>query len=427
MQIRKSALGALALLLGTRLILAGAVPLKEAPVANPYSAWDGFVPEDDPWFFPLAVYTQPPERAGKYKAIGINTYYHLWKGPTAGQVAELKKHGMRTVCEFNEYAQEHLLDDPAVLAWTHRDEPDLVSTFKRKYLLKDQARAKALVKEHWPEMYDEMDLDTKDYDGWGFGYGPASCREYYGHIKRFDTRRPVIMGLSKGVVVPFNGRGDRKQNNEDYIEYLSGTCDMNGFDIYPVAYGRPNELNLVPKGIDNLNRWDANNQLKWCAIECTFGSPDGPSATPEQIRAETWMAIIHGARAIGYFVHHFDKNGKFVTSNGLLVDPDMAEAIKKQNAEIRSLAKVVYAPETGAVSLSTEPEAKLDFVAKKVDGAVYILSSTMTTNATEATFSIEGLGDARVEVVNEDRTIPVKDGVFTDSFGGYDVNLYKIK
>lgn len=337
---------ALSILLGSQISWAGAAPMKEAPVVNPYAEWEGFVPAVAPWFFPIAVYTQPPERADKYKAIGINTYYHLWKGPTSEQIAELKKHGMRTICEFNTYAQEALLDDPTVLAWTHRDEPDLVSTFKRKYLLKDQARAKALVKEHWPKMYDAMDLDNTDYNGWGFGYGPASCREYYEHIKQFDTKRPVIMGLSKGVVVPFNGRGDRKQNNEDYIEYLTGTCDM---------------------------------------------------------------------------------NGKLVTSNGLLRDPDMTAAIKKQNSEIKSLAKVIYAPEIETVSLATEPKAKLDFVAKKVDDSVYILSSTMTTHATEATFIIKGLGDAQVEVINEDRTLPVKDGVFTDSFGGYDVNLYKIK
>jgi len=421
----KKTLIALAVLLCAQFVLAVAPP-AEPPVVNPYSVWEGFVPADDPWFFPLAVYTQEPKRAGKYKAIGINVFFHLWQGPTAEQIAELEKHGMRTVCEFNEYAEKNLLDSPVVLAWTHLDEPDLVSKFKRKYLFEDQERAKALVKEHWPKMYDEMDLDHKDYGGWGFGYGPEYCRKHYEHIKQFDTKRPVIMGLSKGVVVPFKGRGDRADHNEDYIEYLKGTCDMNGFDIYPVAYGRPDELNLVPKGIENLNKWDANNQLKWCAIECTFGRPDNPSASPEQIRAETWMAIIHGARAIGYFVHHFDKNGKYVTDNGLLEDPEMTEYIKHQNAEIKSLAKVIYAPEIDAVSLTTQPEAELDYVAKKVDDAVYILSSTLTTNGTEATFTIEGLSDATVEVINENRTVPMKNGTFFDAFGGYDVNLYRI-
>jgi len=398
---------------------------KEAPVVNPFARWEGFVPDDDPWFFPLAVYTQEPKRAGQYKALGINLYKYLWQGPTAEQIAELKKHDMRVIVEFNDYARAHLINDPIVAGWTHLDEPDLAK-FKRKDLLANQEEAKALVKKHWPEMYEEMDLDNKDYKGWGFGYGPEYCRNYYEEIKRLDTKRPVFIGLSKAVVVRFVGRGDRTDHNEDFPRYLDGTCDAVCFDIYPVAYGKADQLNLVPQGIDNLNRWDKSNKPKWCAIECTFGRPDNPSATPEQIRAETWMAIIHGARAIGYFVHHFDQNGKYVTDHGLLLDPDMMEAIKKQNAEIKSLAKVIYAPEINTVSLATAPEAKLDYVAKKVDGAVYILSSTMTTSPTQATFSIASLGNAVVEVIGENRTITLKDGLFTDSFGGYDVNLYKI-
>jgi len=400
--------------------------VKEAPVVNPYAKWKEFVPNNDPWFFPLAVFTQEPKNAGRYKELGINVYFYLWKGPTAAQITELKKHDMRVICEFNDYAQKHLVDDPIVVAWTHLDEPDL-AIFKRADLLANQEQAKKLVKEHWPKMYKEMDLDNKDYKGWGFGYGPDACRKHYEHIKTFDKTKPVIIGLSKAVVEPFNGRGDRKPHDEDFSEYINGSSDIAAFDIYPVAYGRADDLWLVPKGIDNLNKWDKGNRPKWCAIECTFGRPDNPSATAAQIRAEIWMAIIHGGRGIGYFVHNFDKNGKYVTGSGLLKDAEMMKAIKKQNAEIRALAKVIYAPQIKGVSLATHPEAKLDYVAKKVDGQVYILSSTMTTTPTSATFSVEGLKDGEVEVINEDRTLKLKDGKFTDSFAGYDVNLYRIK
>ncbi len=139
------------------------------------------------------------------------------------------------------------------------------------------------------------------------------------------------------------------------------------------------------------------------------------------------MAIIHGARGIGYFVHNFDKNGKYVTGSGLLKDAEMMKAITKQNAEIKSLAKVIYAPQIKDVSLKTDPEAKLDYVAKKVDGAMYILSSTMTTKPTSATFTIKGVKNGEVEVINEGRTLKLTNGTFTDAFAGYDVNLYRIK
>ena len=394
-------------------------------VTNPYSVWEDFVPADDPWFFPIGVYTQEPDRAGEYKALGINLYYYLWEGPTAEQIAELKKHDMRVIAEFNEYAKKNLVDDPIVLAWTQHDEPDIAVTHHtRDKMLKDQKQAKALMKEIWPEMYAEMELDTKAYDGQGFGLSPDYCAKHYEHIKAFDKKRPVLLGLSSLVIKHYPIRGDREGHPEDYPEYVNRCGDFVAFDIYPVAYKLADQMNLVPKGVDQLNAWDTRNQPKWVAIECTYGRPSNPSATAEQIRTQIWMAIIHGARGISYFVHHFDLNYKCITDMGLLLDPDMMKAITKQNAEIKSLAKVIYAPEADGVS--REAKAELDYIAREVDGSFYIFGATTTTNATEATFSIDGLGDATVEVINEGRIIDMKKGTFSDNFEGYDVNLYKI-
>jgi hypothetical protein len=54
-------------------------------------------PLRDPSFFPISVWLQDPSRAPQYKAIGINVFVALWKGPTETQLAELSKHGMRVV------------------------------------------------------------------------------------------------------------------------------------------------------------------------------------------------------------------------------------------------------------------------------------------------------------------------------------------
>jgi len=397
------------------------------PVTNPYSVWEDFVPEDDPWFFPIAVYTQEPWFAGLYKNLGINLYYYLWEGPTAEQIALLKKHDMRVIADFNEYAEKHLVDDPIVAAWTQHDEPDIAVTHHTKEtMLADPEQAKALMKEIWPEMYKEMELDTKPYAGEGFGLSPDYCERHYNHIKSFDRKRPVFVGLSSLVIKHYPIRGDREGHPEDYPEYVNRCGDMVAFDIYPVAYGLADELNLVPKGVDQLNEWDTGDKPKWVAIECTFGRPSAPVATPDQIRAEIWMSIIRGARGIGYFVHHFNRNYKCVTDEGLLRDPEMMAAVKKQNAEIQSLARVIYAPEIDTVTLRVEPEVELDFKAKKVDGLTYIFASTTTTDSTTATFTLKEIQSGMVEVVNEDRILKIKGGTFTDDFGGYDVNLYRI-
>ena len=40
----------------------------------------------DPDVFPIAVWLQSPARAADYKAIGINLYVGLWRGPTEAQL-----------------------------------------------------------------------------------------------------------------------------------------------------------------------------------------------------------------------------------------------------------------------------------------------------------------------------------------------------
>ena len=44
----------------------------------------------DPDVFPIAVWLQSPANAADYKAIGINIYVGLWRGPTEEQLADLE-------------------------------------------------------------------------------------------------------------------------------------------------------------------------------------------------------------------------------------------------------------------------------------------------------------------------------------------------
>jgi hypothetical protein len=60
------------------------------------------------------VWLQSPRNAARYKALGINLYVGLWRGPTEEQVAELKRLGMPVICALNDYARSHL-DEPTFI------------------------------------------------------------------------------------------------------------------------------------------------------------------------------------------------------------------------------------------------------------------------------------------------------------------------
>jgi hypothetical protein len=105
-----------------------ATPDENDPAeASGYAKWQNG-PSKDAAFFPIAVWLQDPRNAAKYQALGVNLYIGLWEGPTAGQIAELKRHHMPVICEQNDYALKHL-DEKTFVGWMHGDEPHIRGHF----------------------------------------------------------------------------------------------------------------------------------------------------------------------------------------------------------------------------------------------------------------------------------------------------------
>src|SRR5262249_26085452 len=151
--------------------------------------------------FPLAVWLQAPSNALRYRAIGINIYVGLWRGPTEDQLRQLDEAGMLLIAAPTPRALQ-FKDRPTIVAWMHRDEPDNAQSLGR-----------------------------------GKGYGPpipaADIIARYDETRRADPDRPVLLNLGQGVAWDgYYGRGVRTNHPEDYPEYVKG-CDVASFDIYP--------------------------------------------------------------------------------------------------------------------------------------------------------------------------------------------------
>ena len=66
-------------------------------------------------------------------------------------------------------------------------------------------------------------------------------------------------------------------------------------------------------------------------------------------------------------------------------------------------------------------------VMKRHAGATYVFAVAMRGQATRAQFTVHGLtGTVPVTVLDEDRSLEAKDGVFADEFRPWDVHLYCI-
>jgi hypothetical protein len=360
-----------------------------------YSRWTKG-PSSNPDYFPIAVWLQSPLNADAYKAIGINTFVGLWQGPTEDQLGQLAARGMPVLCSWNA-AGLASASGSVIRAWTHVDEPD--------------------------------NAQSDGSGGWGPPIATSTIISAYQAITAGDSSRPVFLNLGQGVAWDgWYGRGVRTNHPEDYAEYIKGT-DIISYDIYPINTQNAevkDRLWLVAYGVDRLRQWSSYKKPVWNWIECTDFNGSGRKPTPSEVKAEIWMSIIHGSMGIGYFVHVFSPT--FIEA-GLLSDAQMSSAVAAINAQITSLAPVLNTRSVanGVKVAGSNADIPVDIMLKRYNGETYLFAVSMRPGLTTATFTLRSFPEkAEAEVIGENRTKIIANGIMRDSFTDYSVHLYRI-
>jgi hypothetical protein len=340
----------------------------------------------NPSFFPIGVWLQSARYAQSYAQVGVNTFVGQWEGNTSAALQELQADGEVLITQQDSVG----LSDPnngIIKAWQSQpDEPD--------------------------------NAQPNGAGGYGPCVEPSKMIAEYKQLKAADPSRPVYVNFGQGVAnTGYIGRGSCTEDTAMYSEYARG-ADIVSFDVYPVNDGYP--LSIVASGVDNLRAWAGNKPL-FAFIETT--NQEGTSGpTPAQIRAETWLALIHGANGIEYFCDIFSPN--FV-EDGCLTLPSVASQMKADDAEIAALAPVLNS-NTITNGVTVTSGSRVDTMEKSYGGATYVLSEAVSSNGGSASFKLAGAGNGTVTVLGENRTLTMSNGSFTDSFSGFGVHLYEI-
>lgn len=346
--------------------------------------WPG--PYSDPTFFPISVWLQSPSSAPQYAAIGINQYIGLYQGPTQSDLTTLSQDNMPAYCDQNSVGLANL-SNKIIAGWTQQDEPD----------------------------------NAQPVDG---GYGPcvapATIQSLYQTMKKNDPSRPVFLNLGQGVANDaWIGRGSCSGQTQDYPEYCKG-ADVVSFDIYPINSGL--DITLVATGVDRLGQYVNWKKPVWNWIECTRIDQANPKPTPEQVKAEVWMSIVHGSMGIGYFVHQFTPT---FDEHALLDDATMKPAVAAIDQQIHDLAPALNTPPiTNAVTVQSS--SKVDVLVKRQGGKLYVFAVSMTATPTTATFTLTHDAMTSANVLGETRQIAISQNAFQDAFGAYAVHLYEL-
>jgi hypothetical protein len=383
--------------------LSSCVPALPHPAwTSPYAAWTRGIPTD-PAFFPIAVWLQGSWHATELSQLGVNIYVGNNAGTdpmAASDLATIKALGMYAIIGQDSVGLASI-DDPTVVGWWMTpDEPD--------------------------------NAQSNGMGGYGPPVAPATLVTQYQTYQKADPTRPIWLGLGQGVAYDgWEGRGSNAPPESEYVP----ASDIVAFDIYPYnnCGGDSNEqvtcgqfwLNAF--GVDRLHQWSNRNQAAWTDFETTIisaGTTTGP--TPTQTISEVWLALIHEANGVVYFIDTWNPSFR---EDGIFADTAMVAAVTALNKQILSLA-----PELNSATIpnvvtvtSSSTTVLIDSMVKTNGTTLYVFSAVSRTGTATGSFAVQGMtGDGTATVIGENRTIPVKAGKFSDAFGANAVHLYSI-
>jgi hypothetical protein len=346
----------------------------------------------DAGFFPIGVWLQSPAHAANYKAIGVNTFVGLHEGPTEQQLAALAQQNMFAIAAQNDVGLKSV-NRHIIKAWMQGDEPDNAQPILFGLLHGTCVPA------------NEVARRTRE-------------------MKTRDPTRPVLINFGQGVANEFwRGRGPCNGDQGYYDTAIQG-ADILSYDIYPVGSATPQvkgKLEYVARGVNNLIKRAADGQSVWMALETTALDP-ARRPTAAEVRAEVWMALIHGATGIFYFVHEFKPSFR---GDAIFRYPEIVAEVVRTNRLITSLAPVLKSPSiSGAIAVSSpSPIATL---VKVFENTTYIFAVAMQKIPSTVQITVGDGHDANAVVLGEARSVAITRGVFEDQFEGYGVHLYQI-
>jgi hypothetical protein len=191
---------------------------------------------------------------------------------------------------------------------------------------------------------------------------------------------------------------------------LARLADVIGFELYPQqAWCRDDAYSDVYDAQRELAQQSSGKPtFQWIEAgpmgTCTGLAPD---PDPASVRAETWLAIAGGARAIGY-------------DPPTWTDAVGAE-LARTNAQIRALAPALLGDSVDAQAAS--PLIKVS--AKARNGATYVIAVNATRSPVDTTIEVPGwLTPTAVDVYDEQRQLSVAGSAFADHFDPLAVHIY---
>lgn len=363
--------------------------------ADPYTARPASLP-DDPADFPLLVWfesvTSPADVEADRDA-GLGGYVALTAN---SDLAIAEAGGMSVFAQTDEWADRPAARaSSAVKGWLLGDEVDMKEGPGTGYRTMSGSRASVPA--------DDGRLRYANYGkGVAFWETDAEARRFareFQDVVSLDLYWYTDPGICRA------GEGGLLLG--DGAELTPGTCRKAA--NYGATVARLRDLLGAGHGPADRPVWN------YVEVGHPFSEPDAPTITGPQMQAAVWHSLIAGARGIVYFNHSFA--GDCVSAHVLrdACGAEVRRTVTEVNARVRQIAPALNGSFLdGWLSVPQGIAAS----ARLADGRVTVLAGSTADGEAARTLRLPCTADGDVEVLFEDRTVPLRDGAFTDVFDG---------
>jgi hypothetical protein len=250
---------------------------------------------------------------------------------------------------------------------------------------------------------------------------PEVLLDQYAQWKKAAPNVPVFLNVSGGHLL------FRKTPRDTYKEHFRA-ADWIGNDFYPVTgWNQPTWLPRIGQAID-LARELSDGKPQFAFVETSrqqlaWTPKNTRGVTPDELRAEIWQAVVHGARGIVYFPQQFNPFQFDATPS------DVSLELVKQNAILEKLGPILasqHNPKGMKVSVAPPLEAAWR---KGADGTCYAIIVNMSGDALKSqAVKLTGFPDGFVRMLTEEeKPIVTVDQAFTSDFPAFRAAVYRLE
>lgn len=253
---------------------------------------------------------------------------------------------------------------------------------------------------------------------WG-GLSAASFEQAEAASKSDDPTRPLYIQTTVTFI-------DGEQNYFYTAAEKQAICagaDIFSADIYPLVL-RGDPVWTMYDNVQEARGYCQDSRPVMFFTEMDHMNGNNVYPKPAQTVAEIWNAIIGGARGLQYFDMYGNIDNTTYTGNGKYAAGAMYNAIKTVNSQVSALAPVINSPFASGYVTNN---GKMSVMAKYYNNHFYIFAIPHASGSQTITFNLAGSPTTTATVVNENRSVNVTNGSFTDTFTDENtVHIYEI-